>query len=139
MSRLFSKAIKCLLLLGWVFGFSLGIGQTVFAYDYDCDDFTYQEEAQDEYDSNYGDVYRLDGDDDGVACETLPSEEDDYYDSDVYGAYTDDYESSDYSTYDPSLSEFASTDDYAPEDSGTNWSWLWWMLGIGFLIAVFSN
>jgi hypothetical protein len=40
------------------------------AIDYDCADFTYQEEAQ-EY-LLPGDPYNLDGDDDGVACEDLP-------------------------------------------------------------------
>ncbi len=41
------------------------------ARDYDCADFSYQEEAQ-----QYllpGDPHRLDADNDGVACETLPS------------------------------------------------------------------
>ncbi|MEZ5077910.1 MAG: excalibur calcium-binding domain-containing protein [Solirubrobacterales bacterium] len=40
------------------------------AIDYNCDDFATQEEAQ-EY-LLPGDPYRLDGDDDGVACEDLP-------------------------------------------------------------------
>ncbi len=42
------------------------------ALDYDCEDFASQEEAQ-EY-LLPGDPYGLDGDDDGVACEDLPSE-----------------------------------------------------------------
>jgi hypothetical protein len=41
------------------------------ALDYDCEDFASQEEAQ-EY-LLPGDPYNLDGDDDGVACEDLPS------------------------------------------------------------------
>jgi len=41
------------------------------AIDYDCADFTYQEEAQ-EY-LLPGDPYNLDGDNDGIACEDLPS------------------------------------------------------------------
>jgi hypothetical protein len=41
------------------------------AVDYDCEDFATQEEAQ-EY-LLPGDPYGLDGDDDGVACEDLPS------------------------------------------------------------------
>jgi hypothetical protein len=41
------------------------------AVDYDCEDFSTQEEAQ-EY-LLPGDPYGLDGDDDGVACEDLPS------------------------------------------------------------------
>lgn len=40
------------------------------ALDYDCSDFATQEEAQ-EY-LLPGDPYRLDGDNDGVACEDLP-------------------------------------------------------------------
>ena len=41
------------------------------AIDYDCADFTTQEEAQ-EY-LLPGDPYRLDADNDGIACEDLPS------------------------------------------------------------------
>lgn len=41
------------------------------AVDYDCEDFATQEEAQ-EY-LLPGDPYRLDADDDGIACEDLPS------------------------------------------------------------------
>lgn len=41
------------------------------ALDYDCADFATQEEAQ-EY-LLPGDPYRLDGDNDGIACEDLPS------------------------------------------------------------------
>jgi hypothetical protein len=44
---------------------------TAAAVDYDCADFASQEEAQ-EY-LLPGDPYGLDGDDDGVACEDLPS------------------------------------------------------------------
>lgn len=43
------------------------------ALDYDCEDFATQEEAQ-EY-LLPGDPYNLDGDNDGVACEDLPSGE----------------------------------------------------------------
>lgn len=41
------------------------------AIDFDCADFATQEEAQENL--LPGDPYRLDGDDDGVACEELPS------------------------------------------------------------------
>ncbi len=44
---------------------------SAMAVDYDCADFATQEEAQ-EY-LLPGDPYGLDGDDDGVACEDLPS------------------------------------------------------------------
>jgi hypothetical protein len=40
--------------------------------DKDCRDFATQQEAQDFYESEDGDPHRLDGDDDGVACERLP-------------------------------------------------------------------
>jgi hypothetical protein len=43
---------------------------------YNCDDFTTQKEAQDVFDhckySDDNDPHRLDGDKDGVACESLP-------------------------------------------------------------------
>lgn len=65
------------------FALTLGIGliaaiaiviaspREAFAVDYDCSDFATQEEAQ-----RYllpGDPHRLDADNDGVACEDLPS------------------------------------------------------------------
>jgi hypothetical protein len=46
--------------------------------DYDCDSFEWQEEAQEFYESDDGDPYHLDGDNDGYACEWLPSSEDEY-------------------------------------------------------------
>ncbi|MCH8849596.1 MAG: excalibur calcium-binding domain-containing protein, partial [Chloroflexi bacterium] len=39
---------------------------------YNCDDFTYQEEAQDVLDADPSDPNGLDGDNDGVACQDLP-------------------------------------------------------------------
>ncbi|PID52446.1 MAG: hypothetical protein CR972_02035 [Candidatus Moraniibacteriota bacterium] len=45
-------------------------------FDYNCDDFTWQEEAQDvmETCNKKGvDTHRLDGDGNGVACQSLPS------------------------------------------------------------------
>ncbi len=45
---------------------------------YDCDDFTYQEEAQAIFNQDTSDPYGLDEDDpnpdDGIACEALPSQ-----------------------------------------------------------------
>ncbi len=43
-----------------------------YSYDYDCSDFDTQEEAQDYYDGDSYDSSGLDGDNDGVACESLP-------------------------------------------------------------------
>jgi micrococcal nuclease len=40
--------------------------------DYDCSDFETQERAQRVLDEEPSDPHRLDGDDDGVACESLP-------------------------------------------------------------------
>lgn len=42
-------------------------------YDYNCDDFETQEEAQAVYNQCGEDVNRLDGDNDGIVCEALPS------------------------------------------------------------------
>lgn len=63
---------------GAVFTLAIGVAllialvaaQAAPARDYDCADFSTQEEAQ-EY-LLPGDPYNLDGDDDGVACEDLP-------------------------------------------------------------------
>lgn len=67
------RPAKMLLLLTvgslWVLAFS---PSNAFALDYDCEDFASQEEAQ-EY-LLPGDPYGLDGDNDGAACEDLPSE-----------------------------------------------------------------
>jgi|AntDeeMinimDraft_4_1070355.scaffolds.fasta_scaffold01363_2 micrococcal nuclease len=40
--------------------------------DYDCSDFETQAQAQQVLDETSGDPHRLDGDGDGIACETLP-------------------------------------------------------------------
>ena len=42
-------------------------------YDYNCDDFATQAEAQAVYNQCGDDVSRLDGDKDGVVCEALPA------------------------------------------------------------------
>lgn len=42
------------------------------ALDYDCADFTYQEDAQAVLDADPSDPHRLDADGDGIACEALP-------------------------------------------------------------------
>jgi hypothetical protein len=47
-------------------------------YNYNCDDFSYQEEAQKVYEKcakNSLDVHGLDGNKDGVACQSLPTKE----------------------------------------------------------------
>jgi len=40
--------------------------------DYDCADFDTQQEAQEFFEAEGGQWHGLDGDNDGVACETLP-------------------------------------------------------------------
>ncbi|MBA0126367.1 excalibur calcium-binding domain-containing protein [Haloechinothrix sp. YIM 98757] len=55
-------------------GMTLPFAGVALAQDqYNCDDFETQEEAQEVYDSDTSDPNDLDRDDDGVACETLPS------------------------------------------------------------------
>lgn len=48
--------------------------QTEGFYDYNCADFTTQDEAQSVYEQCGTDVSRLDGDNDGIVCESLPQE-----------------------------------------------------------------
>lgn len=43
--------------------------------DLNCDDFDTQEEAQQQLDEDPSDPHGLDTDDDGVACESLPSDD----------------------------------------------------------------
>ncbi len=43
-----------------------------FTTDCDCGDFSTQADAQAVLDAEPGDRHHLDGDDDGVACESLP-------------------------------------------------------------------
>lgn len=51
------------------------LAPSVQAQDVDnCDDFTYQEEAQAVYDEDPSDPNGLDAADDGIACEDLPSQ-----------------------------------------------------------------
>jgi hypothetical protein len=59
--------------MGVAAGFLFASAGSALAVDYDCSDFSTQEEAQ-EY-LLPGDPYGLDGDNDGVACEDLPPEE----------------------------------------------------------------
>lgn len=60
--------LSLLALLGPGAGAALAAGADV----HDCGDFDYQEDAQDVYDADTSDPNRLDADDDGLACETLP-------------------------------------------------------------------
>lgn len=48
-------------------------GAALAGPEYDCDELDTQEEAQAILDQTVGDPHRLDADDDGIACESLPS------------------------------------------------------------------
>jgi hypothetical protein len=115
----------------------------VGAYNtYNCDDFSTQEEAQDEYESTYGDPNYLDGDDDGVACEALPSESDNYdedsYEFSNYTSDSDDTESNydtEYQTYSDESSNASASDDDSNSTS-SRWGWFWTVLiGGGIIYA----
>lgn len=129
-----------LLLVGlWV-----AMPQTTYAYNaYNCDDFTYQEEAQAEYESTYDDPNYLDGDDDGIACEWLPSEEEEYEEAGDYYDPADYAEYSDSSGYDSGETLAAYDDAESPNSDssseGSNWWWAavvviggLWLLGAIF-------
>ncbi len=51
----------------------VGLSGTALAQDLDCGDFATQQEAQAELERDPSDPNGLDGNDDGVACESLPS------------------------------------------------------------------
>ncbi|MFZ2126520.1 MAG: excalibur calcium-binding domain-containing protein [Candidatus Microsaccharimonas sp.] len=105
---------------------TLSVTTPASAYNqYNCDDFSTQEEAQDEYESNYGDPNYLDGDDDGVACESLPSEYD-------YSSDYDDSESYD-SSYSYDDSDYSSSSD---SDDGFDWGWI--VLGGIVVVILYS-
>lgn len=71
---------------------SVLVSPKAFAYNqYNCSDFSTQEEAQAVYDADTSDPNYLDGDNDGVACESLPS-----------GDYSSTTDSADTSSYDNS-------------------------------------
>jgi hypothetical protein len=72
--------------------------------DRDCSDFATQAEAQEALDSTSGDPERLDEDDDGIACETLPAG------SSGGGSDSDDSDSDD-SDSDDSASDDSDEDD----------------------------
>jgi hypothetical protein len=68
--RLRSTAVATVLFAG----ISIPMAGTALAADvYNCDNFTYQEEAQAVFDQDTTDPNQLDDDDDRLACETLPS------------------------------------------------------------------
>ena len=122
------------------------------AYNYyNCDDFDTWAEAQDVYESDLSDPHYLDGDDDGIACESLyysssstyssyESDYNDYYYDDESYDYEDDYDSDSYSSYSSSNS-----DDFSNSGSNTSsdndYGWLLWAVPLGgwILYAVFKD
>jgi hypothetical protein len=58
--------------VGAVLAAGLGAPPHAAARDYDCADFSTQAEAEEYLEPGGGDPNRLDGDNDGVACEELP-------------------------------------------------------------------
>jgi hypothetical protein len=78
---------------------------------YDCPDFDFQEDAQRIYDQNPSDPYGLDDDNDGIACESLPSRGDsptgDQYDDQTNTQQADDLDCADFSTRGQAQAEFA--------------------------------
>ena len=64
---------RALLTSAIVCGALFAAAPMAIAQDKDCGDFTYQEEAQAVFDAVPGDPNRLDADNDGIACEELPS------------------------------------------------------------------
>jgi excalibur calcium-binding domain-containing protein len=84
-------------------------------YDLDCSDFSTQEEAQAEYDRDTSDPNYLDGDDDGIACESLPS---DSYNSSTYDPAP--YDVPDPDPPAPTYDSVDSTDTYAPTSATTS-------------------
>lgn len=110
-----------------------------YAYnEYNCDDFSTQEEAQDEYDSSLYDDNYLDGDDDGVGCETLPS-------ASSYEYETPDYDPPEGGAFERSTSSVdtassASGNSLATtsgsSDSGTPWwTWAWIFIWPAWVLA----
>lgn len=143
---LYSKGIRRLsyiiFAIASLLAMQIALSQPALAYGnyYNCDDFSTQEEAQSVYEEDYGDPNYLDGDDDGVACEALPSESYDY-DSDYDSSYDSTYDGG-YSSYDDSeyeASEYETDYSDSESSSGGDWSWLWWVAIIGGFIWVGSK
>jgi len=150
---LYSEIIIKKSLLVFAFLFAALSAQVLFvqqanAYNaYNCDDFSTQEEAQAEYESEYGDPNYLDGDDDGIACEWLPSEDYSTYENE-YDEYTESYDSSYSSAASEEAddgSEYTSSYEDEPEDysesssSGDSWGWVWLVIIGGIIVFAIAS
>jgi hypothetical protein len=112
---------------------------------YNCSDFSTQEQAQAVYNSDPSDPNDLDGDNDGVACESLPSGADsstDYentpdYDTDVPAPDPPDpdYDTSDDSSDGTSFSNASNTDPTDDVSGDNDDGALGWLL-IGFFFGL---
>lgn len=79
--------------------------------DLNCGDFATQAEAQAEFEAHDEDVYNLDGDADGIACEALPSGQDGGGGGTEDGAAQDDLNCEDFATQTEAQAEFESHDE----------------------------
>ncbi|MFC5142157.1 excalibur calcium-binding domain-containing protein [Actinomycetospora rhizophila] len=104
-----AATLGTLTLLG-VFGPGAGMALAAGAGDKNCDDFTYQEDAQDFFDTTAGDPHDLDRNDDGVACESLPSR----------GSASEELGLTDDST---SSSGSTSSTTHGTSNSSSTWTW----------------
>jgi hypothetical protein len=116
-------------------------GSRVQAYGaniYNCSDFSTQEEAKSVYDSDTSDPNNLDGDGDGIACESLPSGDSSSNGSSDYTP-PDPPDSSDFAS-DPSGTNTGSNDSstdpaIANADSKKGNDWAGWVIGIVVVIV----
>lgn len=61
-----------LLILAFLFlGFVQLSRARIGSFDYNCSDFDTQDKAQRVFEKHSDDIYRLDGDNDGIACEEM--------------------------------------------------------------------
>jgi len=91
-SKLLGVVMVCLALFG-----AATHKASASANIYNCSDFSTQEEAQSVYDEDTSDPNHLDGDGDGIACESLPSASS----TDTAPDYSSDSTAPDYSSPDP--------------------------------------
>jgi hypothetical protein len=132
--------ILCLVVVGAV----LIPGTNAFAYnEYNCSDFSTQEEAQSVLDEDTSDPNYLDGDSDGVACESLPSEDDTYEPSyDPSTSDAPDYAPDTTDAVGDTSANTAAASDAASSDSSVS-SLIGWLIIVGFFgfpiaVGVFS-
>lgn len=109
MDKFTAIRLKYLIMIIVLLVATIFLSRTTYAYNqYNCDDFSYQEEAQSEFESDSSDPNYLDGDNDGIACESLPS--DNYTPNSGYDEY-----------YEPSVPDYEpDPDTYYPSPQSTS-------------------